>query len=363
MAATPPSFVADFLAFLPPGLHPGMDALARGLSMGVVEQGGLLRVRLASDQEQAIADAVQEGVATMIFIFVTDPLAPADAIQMALAQGLKVYTIHRPLYPVTASLLVPNFYQGTLLAHRLAQAMNDTLSTAASAGRPRTVAILGGPKILDDEELVLGCLDGLKRIGVIVVNDPMVDTYRNLTDIKGGSYHVMDALMQDCYYRYTKNNGAPFDGLVVFNDETLHDVVAYLQQKNLIGKFPIVSRNGSPAAIDWVRKDWTSATMDYGLPELGRMAAQLITTRPTDNPHHSPCDDSSSYVMGPIGKIYDAANVDQYVSWDVRAPVEVELLVVGTADTTSSSSSSVPPEPCCDNVADHPQQRVNTHSA
>jgi ABC-type sugar transport system substrate-binding protein len=348
--AAPPSFVADFLAFLPPGLHPGMDALARGLSMGVVEQGGLLRVRLASDQEQAIADVLREGVATMIFIFVTDPLVPAAAVQMALAKGIKVYTIHRPLYPVTASLLVPNFYQGTLLAHRLAQAMNDTLSTAAAAGRPRTVAILGGPKILDDEELVLGCLDGLKRIGVIIVNDPMVDTYRNLTDIKGGSYHVMDALMEDCYYtKNTDQNGAPslFDGLVVFNDETLHDVMAYLQQKNLIGKFPIVSRNGSPAAIDWVRKGWTTATMDYGLPELGRMAAQLIT-RPTD-PHHSPCDDSSSYVMGPIGQIYDAANVDQYVSWDVRAPVELELLVVGTADT--SSSSSVPPEPCCDNVA------------
>jgi ABC-type sugar transport system substrate-binding protein len=301
MSSSSFSFVADFLAFLPPGLHPGMDALARGLAMGVNKQGGKLRLRVG-DQNESIEAAIQEGVTSIIFIFVTDPRVPEKAAQKAMAAGLKVYTIHRPLYNVTGSLLVPNFYQGVLLANRLAKAVRVA---GSEKGR---IAILGGPKILDDEELVLGCLDGLKRVGMNVINDPMVDKYRNLTDLKGESLKIIEVLMRDYY---------PFDGLVVFNDETVHDVIQYLEEKELLGAFPIVSRNGSKEAIEWVRKGWTTATMDYNLPEIGMLAADLIKTT-----------GENTYTMGPTGTVYDAANADEYVSWDVRAPLEVELNLV-----------------------------------
>jgi ABC-type sugar transport system substrate-binding protein len=321
-----PSFVADFLAFLPPGLHPGMDALARGLAMGVTQQGGKLRLRVG-DQNKSIEAMIEEGVASMVFIFVTDPLVPEKAAQKAMAAGLQVYTLHRPLYPVSGSILVPNFYQGVLLANRLAQAVRGSSSSpsasSASSASPAPpaspaspaagrIAILGGPKILDDEELVLGCLDGLKRVGMDVVNDPMEIKYRNLTDLKGESLKIIEVLMKDYY---------PFDGLVVFNDETLHDVIEYLQEQNLLGAFPIVSRNGSKEAIEWVRKGWTTATMDYNLPELGMLAADLIKTNATG-------ENNNAYIMGPTGTVYDAANVDDYVPWDVRAPLEVELHLV-----------------------------------
>jgi ABC-type sugar transport system substrate-binding protein len=313
MSSSSPSFVADFLAFLPPGLHPGMDALARGLAMGVTQQGGKLRLRVG-DQNKSIEAMIEEGVASMVFIFVTDPLVPENAAQKAMAAGLQVYTLHRPLYPVSGSILVPNFYQGVLLANRLAQAVRGSSSSPSSsppaaAGR---IAILGGPKILDDEELVLGCLDGLKRVGMDVVNDPMEIKYRNLTDLKGESLKIIEVLMKDYY---------PFDGLVVFNDETLHDVIEYLQEQNLVGVFPIVSRNGSKEAIEWVRKGWTTATMDYNLPELGMLAADLIKTNATG-------ENNNAYIMGPTGTVYDAANVDDYVPWDVRVPPEVELHLV-----------------------------------
>jgi ABC-type sugar transport system substrate-binding protein len=322
------TFVADFLAFLPPGLHPGMDALARGLAMGVQRQGGTLRLRVGkSDPSDAITAAIREGVASMIFIFLTDPRVPAAAAAQAMAAGLQVYTMHTPLYKVSGSLLVPNFYQGVLLANRLAQAVvqvqvqqvqvqadKDTPPPPTTTTGPGRIAILGGPKILDDEELVLGCLDSLKRVGMHVVNDPMgEDKYRNLTDLKGESLTIIALLMQDYY---------PFDGLVVFNDETLHDVIEYLTEKKLLGAFPIVSRNGSPQAIEWVRKGWTTATMDYHLPELGMLAAELIQGGDGNN------NNNNDHVMGPIGTVYDADNVDDYVPWDVRAPLSVELNLV-----------------------------------
>ena len=154
------------------------------------------------------------------------------------------------------------------------------------------------------------CLDGLKRLGLTVLNDPMEDKYRNLTDLKGQSLDIMQVLMKDTY---------PFDGLVVFNDETLHDVLEYLEAKNLVSKFPIVSRNGSPQAVEWVRKGWTTATMDYNLPELGMIAADLMQQNFTKG---------VNYVMGPAGTIYDKYNADDYVDWSARAPPEYKLELV-----------------------------------
>lgn len=283
----------DFLAFLEPGLHPGMDALARGLAGGVAQRGGELRLRLG-DEAEAIRKGIAEGVEA-IFVFVTDPLVPREAVAEALAAGVKVFAIHRPCYEVSGSVLVPNFYQGVALAGRLQKEL----------GAGGKIAVLGGPEILDDEELVLGCLDGARRAGLEVLNDPFLREYRNLQDVKGASAAVVERLMVDC---------SPFDGLIVFNDETLHDVMAYLQEKDLVGAFPIVSRNGSAAAIEWVRKGWTTATLDYGLPEIGWLAASLL-------------DGKEEVVMGQPGVVYDAGNVGESVSWEERAG-GVELKIV-----------------------------------
>ncbi|WP_411847405.1 substrate-binding domain-containing protein [Roseibacillus persicicus] len=284
----------DFVPFLPPGLHPGMDALARGLARGVSERGGELRLR-TGPMGESVRASIGEGV-DAIYLFVTDPLEAEEEVKEALAEGIRVMTFHRPAYEVTASVLVPNFYQGVELATQLARRLEK---------RAR-VAILGGPEILDDEELVLGCLDGARRAGLEVLNDPFASQYRNLEDVKGVSGAVVERLMGDLY---------PFDGLIVFNDETLHDVVAYLKEKSLSGSFPIVSRNGSPAAIESIRQGLSTATLDYHLPEIGALGAGLL-------------DGGEALVMAPAGQVYNSSNLEKAISWEVRAPFDISLNVI-----------------------------------
>ena len=297
----------DFFAFLPPGQHPGMDALARGLAAGVKDRGGTLRLRCHQVVDKDILQrAVQEGVEA-IYLFVTEPHQPSAAVIQEIMQGgVAVYTIHRPWYAVTGSVVVPNFYQGVALANRLAQALVKRRASSKS-GEPK-IAILGGPAIVDDEELVLGCLDGSKRAQMHVLNDPFQAEYRNLHDVQG----VSQAVVEKLFDKFAND----MDGLIVFNDETLHDVIAFVERKGLLGKFPIVSRNGSPQVIEYVRKGWTTATFDYHLPEIGRLAASLLDEKP------------GTVKMAPLGTLYDAHNIQDYTPWEVRAPVDVALTVV-----------------------------------
>lgn len=281
----------DFVPFLQPGQHPGMDALARGLAKGVAERGGDFRVHTLP-MAQSISASIQDGT-DVIYLFVTDPLEAQKEVCEALAAGIKVMTFHRPAYEVTASVLVPNFYQGVELATQLAKLLV----------KGARIAIVGGPEILDDEELVTGCLDGAQRAGLKVLNDPFASHYRNLEDVKGASVEVIERIMSDCY---------PFDGLIVFNDETLHDVVAYLEDKDLVGRFPIVSRNGSPAAIDFIRRGLSTATLDYQLPEIGLLGASLLDIKDT-------------LVMAPTGQVFDSSNLNEYIPWEVRVPLRFSL--------------------------------------
>lgn len=364
----PTKIRVDFFAFLPLGQHPGMDALARGLAAGVKERGGTLRLRHASTTDaldEAVARAAAQDAVDAIFIFVTHPNQPsAKVIQAVIQGGTPVYTIHRPWYSVTGSIVVPNFYHGVTLANRLAQELyKDNNSNSNDNDERPKIAILGGPAIVDDEELVLGCLDGAQRAQLAVLNDPFQTEFRNLHDIKGASRAVVKHLFETC--------GAKMQGLIVFNDETLHDVMDYLiqlqnsnndkddednnaspqdhhkPQISLLGRLPIVSRNGSPQAIAWVRQGWTTATLDYQLPEIGRLAAFLLDDDDHHHHHHhhntTPNGGSSNVqIMAPLGTLYDASNVDEYTPWETRAPVTTTPLVVlpnNSNDTTTSPAT------------------------
>ena len=329
----------DFFAFLPLGQHAGMDALARGLAAGVEERGGTLRLRHAATDalDEAVAAAASHAAVDAIFVFTTHPNQPSAAVIQAIIKGgTPVYTIHRPWYSVTGSIVVPNFYQGVTLANRLAQELYKDSSNNNHNKRPK-MAILGGPAIVDDEELVLGCLDGAKRAKLQVLNDPFQTEFRNLHDIKGASKAVVKHLFESC---------REMQGLIVFNDETLHDVMEYLVEMQhscspndspnddrrrllLPGTLPIVSRNGSPQAIAWVRQGWTTATLDYQLPEIGRLAASLLD--------HDPTSGSSVQIMAPLGTLYDATNVDEYTPWETRAPLTTTPLIVPNSEDDDAS--------------------------
>jgi ABC-type sugar transport system substrate-binding protein len=286
---------------LPPGAHPGMDAVAHGIAAGLAPAGAELRILVAdlrddfrAAQARAVREAVAAGVAGIV-VFVLDEQHPAEAVAAARAAGIPVVTVHKPAYEVTASVVVPNFYHGVWLTQFLARHL---------APRPR-VALVGGPHILDDEELVAGLLDGGRRAGFDWLNDPLLPEYRNADDVKGGA----TALARRFFDRFPD-----MDALVVFNDETLHDFLPELAARGLTGRLPVVSRNGSPFAVEAVRRGESLATYDYGLPEMGRAAGALLArlldgaTVPVDG-----------LVCPTPGTLIHAENAAGYQPWQLRA--------------------------------------------
>jgi len=307
-----------FVPCLPPGLHPGMDALALGLAQ-VLEDGGFdLRLfpadlrggaaAIASGQTAAVDAALAAGMQAIV-LFVLDAREPASAVARSLARGIPVVAIHKPAYPVSASVVIPNYYQGVVLAHALARAL---LPLAHRAPR---VAILGGPEILDDVELVRGAVAGVRDCGLELVNDPFLECYRNLDDVRGGGKRAAARLLDEFH---------PFDGWVVFNDETALDALELLEERGLGGVVPTVSRNGSPFIVRELERGKTHATFDYQLPEIGMLAGQSVIQ--LLNGIEAPAD---ALVTGPIGALITAANVAAYVPWQRRVR-EAKLVIGGT---------------------------------
>jgi len=231
-----------------------------------------------------------------VVLFVVDVNAPEAGTARALAAGVPVVAIHKPAFPVSAALVVPNYHHGVVLAQSLARAL--------PAGAP--VAILGGPEILDDIEMVRGAAHGARDCGLRVVNDPFSPRYRNLDDVRGGGGRAAaESLLADF---------SPFAGLLVFNDETLLDVVDVLERHGLGGgRLPTVSRNGSPEAVALVARGQTLATFDYHLPEIGLAAGRLALQCLEPDP---PGPDV--LVAAPVGDLITHDDFARYVPWNRR---------------------------------------------
>ncbi len=291
---------------LPPGLHPGMDAVAHGISHGLdgtaslrVLPADLRDPQYAIAQLDAVARATDAGVDGIV-LFVLDETEPAPAVWRAIGKNIPVIALHKPTYAVTASVTVPNFYHGIYLTQFLARHLDD---------QPR-VAILGGPPILDDEELVEGLLEGGKRCGFTFLNDPHDPAFRNQADVQGAGVAVA---------RHLLDTHPDADALIVFNDETLLDVLPVLEERGLLGSLPVVSRNGSPAAVAAVQRGDTLATYDYGLPEIGIAAGRILADILENGTEY---DDA--IVCPTPGRIIHEDNAATYVPWLDRAPA-VEL--------------------------------------
>jgi len=293
---------------LPPGLHPGMDTIAHGIVKGMGgEESVDLRILPADlrdlnysiDQNQnvvAATDAKLDGIC----IFTLDEQEPAPAVWRAIGSNIPVVAIHKPVFPVTASIVAPNFYHGIYLTQFLARNVDDN---------PR-VAIIGGPPILDDDELLEGLIEGSKRCKFEVLNDPHDPACRNVSDVKGAgadaAKHVLETYED-------------LDALIVFNDETLLDVLPVLEERGLLGSLPVVSRNGSPAAVEAVKRGDSLATYDYGLTELGIAAGEIFREILEND-----ADFEDAMVCPTYGRVVDEDAADSYVPWGERAPA-VEL--------------------------------------
>ncbi|MEL7505114.1 MAG: substrate-binding domain-containing protein [Cyanobacteria bacterium J06554_6] len=293
---------------LPPGLHPGMDTVAHGIAHGLKGTDAELRILPADlrdphfqiEQNQAVVTATEAKV-DGICVFMLDEQEPAPAVWRAIGKNIPVVALHKPVFPVTATVVTPNFYHGLFLTQFLARHIEENAR----------VAILGGPPILDDEELVEGLIEGVKRCNLKLLNDPHDVACRNVSDVAGAGAEAA---------RYVLDTYTGLDALIVFNDETLLDVLPVLKERDLLGTLPVVSRNGSPAAVEAVRRGDSLATYDYGLTELGITAGNIfkdIFLNGTDMEDEIVC---STY-----GRVISEENADSYIPWEKRAP-EIELI-------------------------------------
>jgi ABC-type sugar transport system substrate-binding protein len=165
--------------------------------------------------------------------------------------------------------------------------------------------VVGGPDVVDDIELMLGLLHGLDTSGLTRVNDPEDPRYKNTTDVASGGKEKTANILADFGH---------LDGLIPFNDETLLGAVAALREAGRLGEVKMVSRNGTPAAVELIRAGIHHGTWDIDAPGIGATVAGLVLRALGGEELDGLC------VASPIGRMITAERARTWVPWDQRAP-------------------------------------------
>ncbi len=292
-----------YVNVLPYGAHPGIDALAHGLDHRLRQAGIELRtlttdVRTPDWVEKQTA-AVQRGINARvdgIVVYVLDPTQPAPAVAAARQHGIPVFTLERPRYPVNASLVYPNFNHGVYMVEHLASLLPPQAD----------VAVIGGPEVIDDIELVLGIVHGVQRSGLRLVNDPFVDRHRNREDVKEGGREAARRVLADF---------AHLDGLIPFNDETMLGTLEAIDEVGRGGEMKLVSRNGSPQAVAAVRAGRSHGTWDIDITEIGAAVGELVSRVLVKGEQVE-----GELALAPLGRLITSENADSYRPWSERVP-------------------------------------------
>ncbi len=285
------------------GAHPGLDALAHGLDHALGTAGIELRTLTVDVRHEGWlekqGEAIRRGLAAgvdAIAVYVLDPREPRAAVAEARRAGIPVFTLERPRFPVTASLVYPNFNHGVYMGEHLA----DALAPGAE------VAVIGGPEVVDDIELVMGIVHGVRQSGLTLLNDPFEERYRNRDDVAEGGRAAAERLLADFPH---------LDGLVPFNDETLLGTLEALRSAGRLGEMKLVSRNGSPKAVAAVVAGESEGTWDIGITDIGASLADLIIRVLV---HNQPLD--GELAVASPGRMITSENADRYVPWRDRVP-------------------------------------------
>jgi ABC-type sugar transport system substrate-binding protein len=288
---------------MPYGANAAVDAICHGLESRLAENGVELRVAYAdfadpdwrAEADRAVRAGADAGFDAIV-IWVTDPATPADAVGYARGKGVPVVSFERPRFAVDASVVYPNFNQGTYMAEYLATLLPP-------GGR---VAVVGGPDVVDDIELLLGIVHGLKASGLTRVNDPEDPRYKNTTDVASGGKEKTANLLADF---------GDLDGLVPFNDETMLGAVEALRDAGRLGEVKMVSRNGTPAAVQLVRDGIHHGTWDIDPIGIGQAVAGLAIRAAVG---HEELD--GFCVSSPVGKMITAERAAAWIPWRQRIP-------------------------------------------
>jgi ABC-type sugar transport system substrate-binding protein len=292
---------------LPEGGNPAIDAIGHGVESAIRQGGGELRCRVVDFREPDLAtrtaEAFDEGVRAgvdAIVMYALDPAVPAEAAARARAAGVRVFSLVPPDFPVDGAVVFPNFNHGLGMANWFA------LRLASDA----KVAIIGGPDTPDDAEEVAGLLYGFARAGVEVVNDPTDPQWCNLVDVAEGGEEV------------TRRLFAAYPGITAlapYNDETMLGALRVLHETGRV--LPIISRNGSPSAVEKVRTGETTATWDLEATGIGFAGGALLIRNFAGDAIEG------EQAMSPVGRVISRENIDTWLPWDQR--IDWGPLIVG----------------------------------
>lgn len=294
---------ALYLSPMPYGANAAVDALCHGLESRLAENGIELFVAYADFAEPdwrdtadaMLTQAVTAGVDAAV-IWVVDPNVPSRAAAAAREQGIPVITLERPRFAVDASVVYPNFNHGVY--------MSEYLATLLPAGA--RVAVVGGPDVIDDIELILGLRHGLAITGLTMVNDPEDPRYKNTTDVARGGREMTANLLADF---------PQLDGLIPYNDETMLGAVQALTEAGRLGEVKMVSRNGTPAAVNLVRRGIHAGTWDIDGPGIGQVVADLVVRAVVGRE-----DLDGLCVASPVGRMITPQRAATWIPWNQRIP-------------------------------------------
>lgn len=287
------------------GANPAVDAVAQAVAHRLMEAGieahvGFADFRAPDGGEaplRSIVDAaVGHGVdAVALWCLDSEPLRPAA--QLVRDAGVPLLTLERPTFEVDACVPFPNFQHGMYTV--------DYLSTVLPHGA--RVAVIGGPEISDDDELVAGYLHAFARSPLELLNDPTVDRHRNKTDVAPGGREAALRLLEDL--------PAPMDGLIAYNDETMLGTLEALDETGRLGEMLVVSRNGTPEAVRQIGLGRTHGTWDPDAPGIGFVLADLLIERVRRG-----VDLGGRIVMSPVGRMIHPGNRADWVTYADRIP-------------------------------------------
>jgi ABC-type sugar transport system substrate-binding protein len=294
-----------YVSPMPYGANAAVDAICHGLQARLQSRKVELRVAYADfavDGWQEATDAAVRAGAdagyAAIVIWVTDQDVPGDAVAYARGKGVPVVSMERPRFPVDASVIYPNFNHGVYMAEYLA-------SLVPPGAR---VAVVGGPDVVDDIELMAGLLHGIRSAGLTRVNDPEDPRYKNTTDVASGGREKTANLLADF---------GSLDALIPFNDETMLGAVEALRAAGRLGEVKMVSRNGTPAAVELVRAGVHHGTWDIDPPGIGAGVADLVLRLISE---HEDLD--GLCVSSPVGRMITPERAATWIPWERRIPYD-----------------------------------------
>jgi ABC-type sugar transport system substrate-binding protein len=281
--------------------NPAIDAMAYGLQSVLHAADIQMPVLFADFREKdcrartqaAIEAGIQAQVAAII-VYIIDPTAFEEPVAKARAAGIPVFTFVRPRYAVNASVVYPNFNHGVGMAEYLTSILADGSK----------VAIIGGPDSVDDSEELAGLTFTLKRSHCQLLNDPDEKQYCNLHDVAAGAREPTLRILEEF---------PRIDGLIPYNDETMLGALECVEAAGRAKEMKIISRNGSPAAVEAVRAGRIVGTWDLDASGIGTTLGEVIVRHLVGKEIFE-----GFQTMSPVGRIITQDNIDVWRPWSER---------------------------------------------